>query len=476
MRFSRMCATGLFCLLLVVSAVSVYGLDGEPLGVYAGVTVFNDPALDSVSMVQFSFSLNRHQLEFFVADTASRELYARVFAELKLFDTSAVAVDSAQTYFSVRVGDASEAAEQDNMIFNTLTLLIAPGTYSARLAVIDVASKKSGEYFIDRVVVDSLNRTSLQIGGTMPAFSVSYLGEQTDAGNSRLVHNGYLVIPNPTSIFNSSDTAIFLYGELYNLGYNPESPSDFRVSYAAARGDGSPFHFFGERTVTMPGSTAVFAEILDIQGWSAGSYQLQIVAEDIAVGSVDTASVPFWLVDPQALQLAVEEEAARVDPYDQLPLKYKVNLAKQLLGEEQRLLLSRLNAAGKETFLQQFWREMDDLPHTPEIEVRLLTLERFEYANQFFSDNDARDNGWQSDRGRILMTMGFADEIDRRQTPRTGNPYEIWYFRSIQEGWIYVFEDWTGTDEYRLVHSTADGEVFNREWETRLREGFSDFD
>jgi len=477
MQHSRFYVPGLVFVLLLFGTATVRSVDSDqPLGVYAGATVFGNPTHDSVAVVEFSFSMNRNQLEFFVSDTASSELYSRVFAELILFDTLAVAVDSAQTYFSVRVGDAAEAAEPDNMIFNTLALFVSPGTYSARISVIDVSSKRSGEFFIDRIVVDSINRESLTIGGTMTAFNISYLGEEADVRNSWLVHNGYLVVPNPTSIFDSDDTAIFVYGELYNLRFDPEVPSNFRIGYSAARGDGIPFHVFGERTTTMPGSTAVFAEIFYVQGWSAGEYQVQVVADDLSAGTSDTAIVPFWLINRQALQSAAQEHAAGVDPYDLLTLQKKINLAKHLLGDEQRVLLSGLNDTGKDAFLHQFWREMDDMPQTLEIEVRVLALKRFEYANKYYSDNDLKNNGWQSDRGRILITRGFADEIDRRQTPRTGNPYEVWYYRSVKEGKIYVFEDWTGTDEYRLVHSTAQGEVFDRNWETRLREGFTDFD
>lgn len=477
MRLSRFYLPGLVFVLLFLGSATVQSVDSnQPLGVYAGATVFGDPAHDSVAVVEFSFSVNRNQLEFFVTDTASSELYSRVFAELMLFDTSAVAVDSAQTYFSVRVGDATEAAEPDNMIFNTLALFVSPGTYSARISVIDVSSKRSGEFFIDRVVVDSINHEGLTIGGVMTAFSINYLGKDADVRNSWMVHNGYMVVPNPTSIFSSEDTAIFVYGELYNLKFDSEMSSEFRIGYSATRGDGIPFHIFGERTSPMPGSTAVFAEIFDIQGWSAGEYQMQVVAEDLSASTVDTAMVPFWLINRQVLQIAAEEYAAKADPYDLLTLQEKINLAKHLLGDEQRVLLSGLNDTGKDAFLGQFWREMDDNPQTPVIEIRVLAIERFKYANRYYSDNDLKDNGWQSDRGRILMTQGFADEIDRRQTPRTGNAYEVWYFRTVREGTIYVFEDWTGTDEYRLVHSTAKGEVFNRDWETRLREGFTDFD
>jgi hypothetical protein len=40
---------------------------------------------------------------------------------------------------------------------------------------------------------------------------------------------------------------------------------------------------------------------------------------------------------------------------------------------------------------------------------------------------------------------------------------------------VFVFEDWTGSNDYRLVHSNVFGEIYSKEWEIILRGLFPDF-
>ena len=58
--------------------------DGEPLTVYGGAILFEDPELDSLVMIEFPFVLSRHEFEFFQADTTDTNWYARVYAQVRL--------------------------------------------------------------------------------------------------------------------------------------------------------------------------------------------------------------------------------------------------------------------------------------------------------------------------------------------------------------------------------------------------------
>ena len=83
-------------------------------------------------------------------------------------------------------------------------------------------------------------------------------------------------------------------------------------------------------------------------------------------------------------------------------------------------------------------------------------------------------DGWSTDRGRIYMTYGPWDERDDNEAPRVGNSYEVWYYRSIKQGLMFIFEDYSGNDDYRLVHSNVFGEVYNQEWQDRVDQGYID--
>jgi GWxTD domain-containing protein len=464
------------CCLLVLSSPGAYGQDdASELTVYAGVTTYPNPIYDSMVLVEFPFSLNRHEFDFYRKDSSHADLYAYVFVQVNLFDTAGLPVDSVSTYFSIQVDSREEAALQGYRVFNRVVRLARPGRYSARLTVIDVASKRRGEFFLGDFVVDSIETDRIVIGGVSLAYSLEYVGENDSGPNSRLIKSGYKVIPNPVSIFSrEDDSVIYLYGEVYNLAYSEDTPSKCELSFSAWDETGKLFRHFDSETLEKPGSSAVIAKSFEVTNWLPGRYHLQIVALDRTTGEVDTASVPLVILPPKEALLASLKPGGG-DPHDTLSLDVKVNLVAYLLTPDQKAILASLTDAGKLNFLDQYWREHDEDPSTSIVENRLELIERYAYCNRFFSTDVGRTDGWATDRGRIYMTYGQWEEIDDRPAPLIGNAYQIWYYHSIKEGKVFVFDDRTGNNDYRLVHSNVDGEIYSKEWENRLRGHFPDF-
>lgn len=460
---------------LVFLSTGVYGQGGEQrLAVYAGVATYPNPAYDSVVLVEFPFSLNRHEFEFYRPDSNDTNLYARIFAQVDLFDAEGLPVDSASTFFSVRVASSEEANLLSYRVFNRLVVFAKPGPYSARLTVIDAVSKRTGEFFLGKFVVDSVEKESLTIGGICLAYSLKYVGEQDVGSNFRLVKNGFEVIPNPISVFTTNEGVVHLYGEVYNLAYSDDASSKYQLSFSAWDSEGNLFRNLGSSVQVKPGSTVVIAESFDIKGWPPGRYRLRIVASDHTANESDTTLTPFLIVSPEEIRLAASLQAEDSDPYDTLSLEVKRNLVAYLLTPAQKAILDRLSEKGKLNFLDQYWREHDEDPTIKVVENRLELIERYAYCNRRFSTNEDKTDGWATTRGRIYMTYGPWDEIDDRQAPLIGNPYQIWYYRSVREGKLFVFEDWTGTGDYRLVHSNVYGEIYSREWQDRLDQGLPD--
>ncbi|UCH95670.1 MAG: GWxTD domain-containing protein, partial [Candidatus Aminicenantes bacterium] len=64
--------------------------------------------------------------------------------------------------------------------------------------------------------------------------------------------------------------------------------------------------------------------------------------------------------------------------------------------------------AGKEQFIEEFWKKRDPNPETEENESREEFEERITYANKWFKEH-SKDRGWDTQRGRILLQLGFPD-------------------------------------------------------------------
>lgn len=465
------------CLKPVLFALAILGCTStssaedatEELAVYCGVAAYNNPVFDSLVQLDFPFSVSRHQFSFFHPDTSDTNLYARIFAQIDLMDSTGIPFDSAATYFSVKVATRAEAGLEDVRLFNKLIMFVTPGEYSARLTVIDVVSKRKGEAFVGVVSAPAAESQELSLSDLALAYDIRYVGDNVGSANERLMKNGFEIIPNPVSVFSVEDTLIHLYAELYNVSYREDSvPSELKLTYKALTDDRKLYRHFGSRTSIKTGKSAVITELFDIRGWPAGGYRLQVEAADLATDNVDTAEVRFAIVSTPDLLLALKPVEVR-DPYDTLSLKVQTQLAEYFIDPVEKQSLLRLSDRGKKSFLNQFWREWETERHKRQ-PGRGEILRRHNHANRLYSTNLDKNDGWWTDRGRIYMIYGPWDDEEDVPTPISGRPYMVWYYYLIRHGVEFVFVDESGGDQYyRLVHSTVEGEIYDQGWYDILR-------
>ena len=108
-----------------------------------------------------------------------------------------------------------------------------------------------------------------------------------------------------------------------------------------------------------------------------------------------------------------------------------------IISDEERKAFKQLsNDEERDQFIEAFWQRRDPTPDTEENEFKEEHYRRIEYANEHFA---AGIPGWKSDRGRMYIMYGPADEIDSHPS---GGSYE----RPMEEGGgetsTFPFEDW----------------------------------
>lgn len=114
--------------------------------------------------------------------------------------------------------------------------------------------------------------------------------------------------------------------------------------------------------------------------------------------------------------------------------------------------------AAKEEFITEFWKKRDPTPGTEENENREEFRERIEYANKWFNEG-TKGKGWDTQRGRILLQLGFPDERrwgEWANTDRFGAlitskryPMEIWIYINYQM--VLQFIDWDDSGKLLLA-------------------------
>ena len=113
-----------------------------------------------------------------------------------------------------------------------------------------------------------------------------------------------------------------------------------------------------------------------------------------------------------------------------------------IITDEERAAFRQLsNDEERDNFIEAFWQRRDPTPDTEENEYKEEHYQRIAYANEHFA---AGVPGWKTDRGRIYIVFGKADEVESHPS---GGTYE----RPMEEGGgetsTFPFEQW----RYRYI-------------------------
>ena len=107
-----------------------------------------------------------------------------------------------------------------------------------------------------------------------------------------------------------------------------------------------------------------------------------------------------------------------------------------ITDNERKSFMQLSNNEERDQFIEAFWQRRNPNPDSEDNEFKDEHYRRIEYANEHFA---AGKPGWMTDRGRIYIVYGPADEIESHPS---GGTYE----RPMEEGGgetsTYPFEDW----------------------------------
>jgi len=116
-----------------------------------------------------------------------------------------------------------------------------------------------------------------------------------------------------------------------------------------------------------------------------------------------------------------------------------------ITAEEKRAFMLLKSDEQLEQFIEAFWRHRDPQPETDENEYRAEYYGRFAYANQNFAFGDVA--GWKTDRGRIYITYGKPDEV---QKSSSGEVWRYNHLPGLGSNIKFEFVNAEGKGDFRL--------------------------
>jgi len=167
-------------------------------------------------------------------------------------------------------------------------------------------------------------------------------------------------------------------------------------------------------------------------------------------------------------KVSKEEKRRQKAIREEMETPYKKWLTEEvpyIITNEERASFKKLSTDDeREAFIENFWERRNPNPGSPENEYKEEYYRRIAYANEHYASGIP---GWKTDRGRIYIMYGPADEVDshpsggsyeRPESEGGGEtstyPFEQWRYRYIDgigNNVILEFVDTTMTGEYRLT-------------------------
>src|SRR5467141_645638 len=178
------------------------------------------------------------------------------------------------------------------------------------------------------------------------------------------------------------------------------------------------------------------------------------------------AQAPATSTSPQKLTKEQKKKMGRA--LKELDAQYKQWLSEDVVyiisPSERTAFLQLSTSEEREQFIEQFWLRRSSNPDLPENDFKEEHYRRIAYANEHYASGIP---GWKTDRGRMYIMWGPADEVESHPTGGTYDrpmeegggststyPWETWrwrYLEGIGENIILEFVDPSGSGEYHLT-------------------------
>src|SRR6516165_860598 len=182
---------------------------------------------------------------------------------------------------------------------------------------------------------------------------------------------------------------------------------------------------------------------------------------------------------PAPQKLTKEQKKKMGKALKELDAQYKQWLDEDviyIISPAERTAFLQLNTSEeREQFIEQFWLRRSSNPDLPDNDFKEEHYRRIAYANEHFASGMP---GWKTDRGRIYIIWGPADEVDSHPTGGTWDrpmdegggststyPWETWRYRYLEglgENVELEFVDPSGSGEYHLTMDPSEKDALTQ--------------
>ncbi|MCB0628533.1 MAG: GWxTD domain-containing protein [Lewinella sp.] len=347
---------------------------------------------------------------------------------------------------------------------------LPPGTYDLRLKLQDEADPENAKLYRATVelpfVTDQLAQSDIQLLASL---------YETDQ-HGLLIRNGMFMEPLPYRYYGPDAQRLYFYHELYHT--DQYIGQDFVLSYSIeAIRNGHSEVVLQRHTRQSPAEIIPLYGQMDISQLTSGLYQLAIEIRDPNKQLLSRKTAFFQRSNPglwkdQSWLAAFDPGLLFVGKLSDDSLHYCLRALNPVLpqGDMETInwILKNKDRKSMQAYLYNYWSGQG--PEDPEESYRNYMQIARAVDRQF---NSGFRYGFETDRGYIYLKYGRPTEIEGRENEPSAPPYEIWTYDELpatrQNNVRFVFYNPSlAPGDYRLLHSTARGELQRPDWQRIL--------
>lgn len=346
------------------------------------------------------------------------------------------------------------------------------GTYTLEVSVQDLNNPENAKTYTSTVEVD-FSQDRVEQSGIQLLQSYKKAEE-----TNKVVKNGYILEALPFNFYDKSIQYLSFYNEIYQTDQFLEE--DFLVTYYIEEvlSNGELQEVLIGHKRKSPEPVCVLLMQVDIQQLPSGNYNFVLEVRNRNKELLSSRKVFFQRSNPYLnLQQETIGESDISESFvarmDQQELRYSLKAIAAVIPQNEADILNAViqdeeNLSAQRLYLFSYWAREN--PNRPDLAYQEFMKVARAVDRAFKS---GFGYGFETDRGYVYMKYGQPDDIVREENDPSAPPYEIWSYNFVEltrqpnVRFIFYNPSLAGGD-FRLLHSTVRGELYNPQWEVEL--------
>ena len=369
------------------------------------------------------------------------------------------------------IKEQSDYVEKEGII-DLQRFPVSNGKFTIFLEIKDINDTNNTEKYQEEFSIFDSNEPCFSDLELLDSYWKEVEGENN---KSELTKSGYHMVPLVTNYFGDEFEKLAYYLEIYNMNNVDSSESLLLKQFIRIKGTDKIAGQYNKIKKVSTNAIYPVLNVFDINNLPTGNYELCIQLKDRKNELLCERIIDFQRTNlKNSMKLdrlnAVQIHNTFVSKIPLDSLTESINCLSPIATRLELNIIDKKNKNISDTlkrqFLYSFW--LNRQPENPELGWLKYNGE-VKKSDQLFSTKVRR--GYETDMGRTFLKYGPPNTITDRPNEPSAYPYQIWHYYKIgkfnNKRFIFYMPD-LGSNEYTTLHSTLQGEYFNRNWKTDL--------